>query len=139
MNEIINFVAKFAVAPVRRAILRFALERVVGHPRFRALRVVARRTPRVPTARSRQPLLASARLPCRDEARVATLLMIASRDTPSLSKRISRVRLSCAIAAVRLRCKLVSFFRSALPKVIFRLNSMGGTVPLVQWNRQRTG
>ncbi|MBK7017796.1 MAG: hypothetical protein IPH39_20165 [Sulfuritalea sp.] len=99
MNEIINFVAKFAAAPVRRAILRFALERVVGHPRFRALRVVARRTPRVPTARSRQPLLASARLPCCDETRVATVLMNAFRDTPSLSKRISRVRLSCATAA----------------------------------------
>src|SRR5574340_1400723 len=59
--------------------------------------------------------------------------MIASRDAPSSSSRISFARRTCATAAVRLRCKLSNSCCSDLLRFILPMDPIWGAFSLFQW------
>ncbi len=97
--------ANLRLAPVRRAVDRFAPQRVVEPRGLKTRQIPTRRTTWVPAVQARQTLSSEAGLPwvMKRESRRSSF-MIAPREALSSSSRINRARPTWPTAIVRLRC-----------------------------------
>lgn len=102
----VQFSGQLAAAPVRRAVLRQAFQRVIEHARFQARQSASWRSSRMATIQARQSLLRKPRLPRRNETRVAFQLahdrvtrhaVVEQQDQP----RSSHLRDRCSALALQ--------------------------------------